>query len=171
MNTPRFLPILLLGISGLASSFASDVSPISMRVEQVASHKTTKTDDTQTKSLKVFLTNASAQEQAVNVKYYFFAKDVASRDVTVVSPGEKSATVKPHGEEIVETGSGTATSHPKQPGQKGAKPVEASGQKLIGYGAQAMQGDKVVAEYFSEPSLKSNVGGGEKAGDKPAGAK
>jgi hypothetical protein len=176
------LLLALTAFAPIARAQISAVSPVSIRVEQVSDDKRTRFDESQKKTLKIYLTNGGNDVQNVKVKYYYFAKDVKDHEITVFKEGEKSATVKPHSTETVEAETATAQSSEKHSngngryggggggaggtnnsqGGKGGV-TEATGQKLVGYGAQVLVDDKVATEYFSEPSLKSNVGGG---GDK-----
>ncbi len=170
MKTFQFPSLVLLALTSLTPLVRAEVSPVSVRVEQVSNDKRTRYDETQKKTLQIILSNGSAQEQAVKVKYYYFAKDVKEHAVTVFKDGEKTATIKPHGTETVTADPADAKSSEKHKegngkGGKGGnngKEVEASGQRIVGYGVQVFIGDKLATEYFSEPSLKSNVGGGDK---------
>jgi hypothetical protein len=179
MKTLHLASLLLLAsyvFAPLARAQLAAVSPVMLQVEQASDDKRTRYDESQKKTLKISLTNSSAQEQTVKLKYYYFAKDIKDHTITVFKEGDKTATVKAHGTEMVEAEPATAQSTEKHGATNGkynknagdqAKngAAEASGQRLIGYGVQVFQDDKLATEYFSEPSLKSNVGGG---GDKSA---
>ena len=41
--------------------------------------------------------------------------------------------------------------------EKTAKRMDAAGVKVIGYGAQAKDGDNIVGEFFSKPILKQSA--------------
>ncbi len=150
----------------------AEVSAISVRAEQISKDENSKFTKTQVKTLKIILNNSSAQDvDGLLVKYYFFGKAVNDHDVVILDKGEKAASVKAHGSEIVESASMTAKSteahqtgspNGKKKGGKGGaapKKVAASGEKVTGYGVQVLDKGKVVAEYFSAPSLKQEVGG------------
>ncbi len=171
MKTTQFLTLSLIALSGLTSTLrAADTSLISVRVEQVSDDKRTHFDESQKKSLKVYVTNGGAQDASVKVKYYIFAKDIKGKDTIVFKDGELPATVKSHATETVLTPEVVAKSveQHRQGNTLGGngrfahagKEVQASGDKIVGYGVQVRQDGKVVADYFSEPSLKTNVGGG-----------
>ena len=172
MNRTQFLSTTLLSLFSLGASLhALDVSPISIQVDQASDDKHGRYDETQKKSLHVTLTNSSAQDLSVKMKYYIFAKDIKGKDVVVLKDGEQDTTVKAHATETVNTPEITAKSNEKHlqgaalasrgHAAKTGKEVEAGGQKIVGYGVQIIQGGKVITDYFSEPSLKANVGGGQ----------
>lgn len=155
----------------IAPQVRAEISPISVRVEVVSKDENEKFGKTQNKSLKVFVSNSSAQAmEGLTLKYYFFGRDVKDRDIVLLQKGEKAASAKAHGSEIVETpvvsaksteahtvggnfGKSSKTSYAKP-----AKKVEESGKKITGYGVQILDQEKVVAEFFSSPSLKEKLG-------------
>jgi hypothetical protein len=168
----RFIPLAIVAGAAFATSVRADltslapISPISIRVEQVSDDKRTRFEDSQKKTLQIHLTNDSPKDQAVKVKFYYFAKDQKDNAVTVFKEGKKSATVKAHAEAVVQADAAVAKAvekHQEGTAYRGrtAKEVAASGEHLVGYGVQVFQNSKLAAEYFSEPSLKSNVGGGD----------
>ncbi|RYD81930.1 MAG: hypothetical protein EOP84_10235 [Verrucomicrobiaceae bacterium] len=171
----RFLPAVFAFLLPVLTPLASaQVSPVSMRVEQVNSSDRDKHTTVQKRSLKVHLSNSSGQDQTgLRVKYYYFTKDVKDKDVIVKESGEKSADVKARATEIAETPvvkSSFTDDHFEGGGRnnnkggrnnnfKAGKKVAASGDKIVGYGVQLYSGDKMIAEQFSGPSLKALVGG------------
>ena len=153
----------------------AEVSPIRLRVEQVSKDTHGKFDHKQEKSLKVELSNSSADELGgVKVSYFYFAREVKSGDLAQVGKGEMTAQVKAHGSTMLET-PGVSISYTEahtegnpfaNRGKSGnkqqaahVKTVAASGRRFYGYGVRVSRGGEVVAEYFSEPSLKAKVGG------------
>ena len=132
-----------------------DVCPISIRVESRGETTFTRTAESQSRSLVVYLANATDKEQAVTVKYYFFGRASDGKESMVLHDGKASANLKPHGTETLESEHISAASVKAGPKRK------ASGTKIVGYGAQVFQDGKLLAAYFSEPSFKSNVGGGD----------
>ena len=78
---------------------------------------------------------------------------------TVEAPAAKAHFTEEHFEAVR---GGVKSNNRKGGGFNLGKKVEASGEKLTGYGVQILQGGKVVADYFSEPSLKEKIEGGEK---------
>jgi hypothetical protein len=158
MSNPRLLSFVFF--IALAPVALAQVSPISIRIEQVSKTDTDKFKHTQKRSLKVFLTNASQQDRSgLTVRYFFFGKSVGDNDVILMEKGERQASVASHKTEVVETPTVSKTaidahSEKGARGQPGNK-VEASGEKLVGYGAQLLEGDKLLTEYFSAPSYKA----------------
>ena len=167
--------LIFLVLLSLAIIARAEVSPFSVRVEQVTSTDAERFKKTQEKKLKIFVSNNSSAEANLTLKYYFFGHGAKDREVDTLEQGEKTASVKPHATEVVETPAMKATLNEehyetkksKGGGQQGrgggiklGKKVEASGKKLTGYGVQVLNGGTVVAEYFSEPSLKAEVGAG-----------
>lgn len=172
-----FLPVaFLLTILSLTPLASAQVSPVRMRVEQVNSTDRDKHTTQQKRSLKVHLSNGSGQDQmGLKLKYYYFAKNVKDRDVIIKESGEKGADVKARSTEIVETPvvktsftddhfeGGNNNNRGGRGGFRGGKKVEASGDKMVGYGVQLYSADnKLLAEQFSAPSLKAQVSGGAK---------
>jgi len=157
MKTTRFiLPLVALFASNAA--LHAQVSPVSMRVEQVSK---TDTDDkerhkkTQKRSLKVHLSNSANTELSGGIlKYWFFGKSVkgSGNETVVLDKGEKGATVPPRKTEIVETPAASVSY--TEDHTKDKKKVEGEGNKISGYGAQLVKDGKVLAEYFSSPSFK-----------------
>lgn len=163
MKRPLFFLSLVAALA-LAPSLRAEVSPVTVRAEQVSKDDNNKTGKVQNKSLKILVTNNSAQAMdGLKVKYYFFGKDVKDHDVMILEQGEKGANVKAHGSEMVEspviTEKSTDAHSTGGKNGRGGKKVEASGKKVTGYGAQVFDKGKVVADYFSAPSLKAMVGG------------
>ena len=169
---PYFLPmksfVLLGAILAVASAFSAhaQVSPVSVRVEQLLKSDTNKFAHIQKRSLRIAVRNASDTDKTgLKVKYYVFGKDAGESAMMLLEKGERIASVPARQTVIVETPTVTRRSveehyDTKKKGQRGrvARKVEASGQRLSGYGTQVFEGDKVVAEFFSEPSFKAKVG-------------
>src|SRR5579862_8919024 len=102
MKTPSLASLLFFFFASctfapLLHAQISAVSPVSIRVDQASDDKRSRFDESQKKTLKIYLTNGSNQDQSVKVKYYYFAKDMKDRAITVFKEGEKTATVKAHG--------------------------------------------------------------------------
>ena len=166
--------LIFLAPLSLAIIARAEVNPFSVRVEQVTSTDAERFKKTQEKKLKIFVSNNSSAEANLTLKYYFFGHGAKDREIDTLEQGEKTASVKPHATEVVETPATKATlneehyetkkgkgggQQARSGGTRLGKKVEASGRKLIGYGVQVLNGSAVVAEYFSEPSLKAEVAG------------
>jgi hypothetical protein len=152
---------------------------ISLRVEQSNKSEINKSDryeHTETHSLKAELTNTSSAPAALNVKYYFFGRDVKGHEVVSINQGETKAEAKPTSITTVDIPSATSsyTDEHFNLGAKGkpGKKVDASGARFIGYGVQVFDGEKLVAQSFDPASLKDEVGkaGEAKQPPGPAGA-
>jgi hypothetical protein len=164
----RFFTLAILAGASAATAVGADlttISPISVRVEQVSDDKRARFEEDQKKTLQIHLSNDSPKDLAVKVKFYYFAKDSKDNAVLVFKEGKKGATVKAHAEAMVQADAATAKVVEKHQENTSrghpAKEIPAAGQRLVGYGVQVFQNSALAAEYFSEPSLKSNVGGGD----------
>ena len=169
------VPMILLGYCVL-SAFAvgAELSPIRLRVEQVASNQSEKFKHSQKLSLKLFLSNSSAADVPnLKVKYVFFGREQDDQEISVVERGERRTSVAAMNTTVLETESATGkyTEEHGERVNKGAgwagnrrkggsvrfKTVEATGTKVIGYGVQVFAGVEMVAEAFSAPSLKDRM--------------
>ena len=163
---------LLGGLLFSGTASALEVSPISVRVEQVAKSDHEKFAHTQKKSLKVFLTNGSDRDYtALRVKYFFFARDLKDGELSLYEKGEQKTDVAAHATVVVETPAATARyteehtqGNPfggkgrKGAGGKKAKTIPARGQRVVGHAVQIFTGGKLIGEVYSEPSLKAKIG-------------
>jgi hypothetical protein len=180
------IPSLLLAVSCcFALSLRAEVSPINMSVEMI--NKTTlkgsgKTldqhDKTQSRSLKITLNNNSPTSfDGLVVKYWFIGHSEGSRESKVITAGERKSTLAARGKDVIESEQATAhfveAHSAAAKGGKGgaAAKVPASGEKITGHAVRVMQDAKVLAEYYSEPSLKDIVEKGAAAPAPAAGAK
>lgn len=163
---------LLLALLVTASPVVGlEVSPISVRVEAISGNRSDRFKHTQSKALKVHLSNAStADAMGLKVKYFYFGKRVNEGETTVLEKGERKANVSAHATVVVEAPEIEMVyteEHGKRTDGKGRrggrqknvryKTVEAAGTKVIGYGVQVFSGNQIVAESFSEPGLKALV--------------
>jgi hypothetical protein len=152
-----------------------DVSPISVRVEQTSGNSSNRAKHTQSKALKAYISNAATKDSpGLRVKYFYFGKSLKTGEISIIRQGEEKVDVKGNGTATVEAPEVEAVyneEHGKRVDGKGGrgapsgnvsgnqnnvryKKVEAGGTKLTGYGVQVYSGNQVVAETFSEPSLK-----------------
>ncbi|MDQ3621973.1 MAG: hypothetical protein M3463_05720 [Verrucomicrobiota bacterium] len=155
MKTTRLL-FTLLPVLALVLPAQAQVSPVTMRIEQVTKTDNDKYTHKQSKSLKIFLNNgSSADKTGLLVRYYFFGKGVTDREIVVVDKGEKTADIKARKTEIIETPTVSKTWVEEHFQKK--KKVEASGEKLVGYGAQVFEEERLLAQYYSEPSYSKLV--------------
>jgi hypothetical protein len=130
-----------------------------------------------TRVLKLEVRNLSEDVQKVTVRYWCIGRDMKTMNLKVMEGDERSVDLKSRGvaevvSDEVKSEYQVKSSFPAAPAAKGkaapvAKPSQPTGGlKLMGYGVQVIREGKVLAERFSEPSLKKVVGGGE--GDTPA---
>jgi len=166
----KILAVLLSIISAITLSLHAQVSPIRMTIDQVSkAEPKPKTDPkakpssekTQTRTLNIRLDNNSAESfDGLQVQYWFFGRDMKSRDVTVIKTGERKSTLAPRGKEVVESESVTSSyveEHYEKKGRGKPTKVPASGAKIMGYGVKVTKDGKVLAEYYSEPSYKERA--------------
>lgn len=174
--TPRMKTLLFL--AALAATLLpvhAQVSPIRLDVRQnVKAGGSGKPDEAraQARTLTITLQNNSKEAFAgLVVRYWFFARDVRNRNQSVILHGEKKGPLAPRAREHFETETATSTytkKHSKveqtnqghnQQNNVNLKTVEASGSKITGYAVKVMDGEKVMAEYYSEPSMKAMLAG------------
>lgn len=160
-----FLPTLLCvaAVFGLSVAADAQLSDFQLRVQQKSKTDAKKAEKTQSRTLTIFVSSSSRQPADLVAKYAFIARDVKSHNLVRQDEGEKAVSVASMGTVTVETETATsnyADAHSEKGGKgKGGKKVEASGEKLIGYGVRLFQGDKLVAEYYDPPSAKEAWGG------------
>ncbi len=115
-------------------------------------------EGTETRSLKIFVTNSSPNPADLKAKYTYFGRDMVSHSVVVVSSGEQAVSVKPQGETMAELPPSKSTwvMEHFQGGARGrpAAKVPASGAKFM----QVYSGSDKVAEAYEPPSVKDEVG-------------
>lgn len=130
---------------------------------------------TQSRTLVVTLNNNSkVQMDNLTMKYWFFTREVkGGGGLSVHKTGENKVSLGPVGKQVLTTENVTNTytaqhSEVTSNQVRGAngqmvnvpniKRVEASGQKIVGYAVRVFDGEKIVGEYYSEPSLKQKMG-------------
>ena len=129
-------------------------SPVSLRVEQLNKTDNEKDKKTAKRSLKIHLSNSSAEPLELKVKYALFGRSAATGDIQSVDAGDRPCPVKARASEIVETTEATAVFVEAKNDRGKRKP--ASGMRFIGYGVQVFIGDKMVAEAYDPLSLKES---------------
>lgn len=159
--------LITLGALAAAMPAQSQVSPIRIAVEQNSKTEAkpkAQWDKTQVRSLKITLTNNSAEPaDGLVVKYWFMGREMTGSEVKVLKEGERKASLAARGKEVVDSESVSAsyveahTEISKGGSYGAAKKVPASGQKIMGYAVKVLQGDKVLAETYSEPSYREKL--------------
>ena len=173
----KFLSTLTALLLSFTITARSEVSPIHMDVEQTSKTESKgkapakgapPSDKTQSRELSIRLANNSNDTfDNLVVKYWFFGHDMKAHDAKVLKNGERKATLGPRGRETVESESVTSSyveAHNVAGKGKGAKAtrVPASGEKIVGYAVQVLNGEKILAEFYSESSYKAKLGGAAK---------
>ena len=169
------LPALAIALLAVLSFHAfAAISPIRMEVEQ---HTATKAPTAkpghpalshlaQHRSLTIKLSNNSTDAfDHLVVKYFFLGHDMKDHNIKVLKRGERKSSLVPRGNETVESEEITSTfteAHAevgkgKGRGKPKSKKIPASGQKITGYAVQVLNGAKIEAEYYGEPSFKDKV--------------
>lgn len=152
--------LVLAAVFGLTCVVNAETSPINISIEKANKTESNAKDKSHTerRSLKITLSNSSKADVSVKVKYTWFGHGVTGHDVVIVDQGDKDATVKASGSEVVETAPTSVTFTDAHYDNK--KKVEASGNKIIGYAVQVMgaSGDKPLAEAYEPASMKDQVG-------------
>jgi hypothetical protein len=139
----------------------AEPSAVSIRVEQANKSDMDGKDRfsrDHIRTLRIFVTNNSAEQLELKVKHIVFGRDMIHHDYMTVGEGEKAVTVKAHGSEQVETPEAKSNSTEQHYDTKAKKKIDASGATIIGAGVQVMQGDKLVAEWYDPMSLKEQWG-------------
>ena len=169
----KILPVLSCLLLSFAIPAHAEVSPIHMDVEQTQKTEpkgkaTTKggpppSEKVQSRSLAIRLLNNSNESfDGLVVKYWFFGHEMTGHEIKALKNGERKASLGPRGKETVESAPESSTyveAHTEAGKGKGAKAtkVPASGEKITGYAVQVLNGEKIMAEYYSEPSLKQKL--------------
>jgi len=133
------------------------MNSMSVTVESQGEATFTKTNETQKRFLQIHLTNGGSEDQPVTVKYYFFGRDIGGKETMVLRDGKLDVTVKSHWTETVKSEPASEVVTKAVRGKTGTTP--AKGKRIVGYGVRVLQNGNVLTDYFSEPSLKDNVGG------------
>lgn len=116
--------------------------------------------DVEAKKLQIQIRNLSGTELSdLKVKYYFFGREAGEPGYKIISQGEKATPLAGAALASIETEVVTAKFTESGYVGKGAdrKKVDAKGQKLTGYGVQAVQGDTVLGEFFSASNYRDLV--------------
>lgn len=178
----KFLHYLSAFLLTASLTALAEVSPLRMEIEQSSktapkSKAPTKgppaSEKVQTRSLTVKLSNNSTESfDSLVVKYWFFGHSMTERESAPMKDGmgERKAALGPRGRETVDIppfSSTYAEAHTEGGGRGAAKKVPASGDKITGYAVQVLNGDKILAETYSEPSFKSKLGVTPKVNEAP----
>lgn len=184
-------------ISVLSLQAHAAVSAIHMDIEQHSSTKAPKAKPghqalsnlAQHRSLTIRLSNNSAESfDNLVVRYFFIGHDMKDHTLKVLQHGQRKSSLGPRGKDTVESEEVTeiyTEAHSELSKGKGgrggnghskarltAKKIPASGKKVTGYAVLLMNGNKIEAEEYSEPSYKEIAArGGPSLMDEPAAKK
>ena len=171
------LAALVLALAAIFSApLHAAIGPVRMEIEQHSATKLPKAtpgrppvgEKTQHRSLTIKLSNVSEDAlSSLVVKYFFLGHDMKDHNITVLRQGVRKSSLAARGKETVESEEVTsaytdahtemAKGRGKGRGKATAKKVQASGKKITGYAVQVLNGAKVEAEFYSEPSYKEKV--------------
>lgn len=153
-------------------------SPVRLTVQQNVKTKASgkgNSTTSQTRSLNITLNNISnVQMDNLSVKYTFFSRDMKGADLDILNEGQQTVSLTPVGKQAFTTPEVTSTyttqhsevknsaSNVRGPnGQNINVPsvtrVEASGRKIVGHAVRVFDGEKIVAEYYSEQGLQHKL--------------
>ncbi len=157
------IPLILLFIASILTIHVrAEASPIRMTIEQISKAETKDkkkpNNKTQIRSLNIRLDNNSPQlYDGLIVKYWFFGRGATERANRILVAGERKSVIAPRSKELVESEVVSKSFAEESYDAKTKKKTPASGEKISGYAVRVMQGDKVLAETYSEPSYKELV--------------
>ena len=169
------LAALVLALAAIFhASLHAAIGPVRMEIEQHSATKLPKAtpghppvgEKTQHRSLTIKLSNVSEDAlSSLVVKYFFLGHDMKDHNITVLRQGERKSSLAARGKETVEseevtsayTDAHTEVAKGRGKGRATARKVQASGKKITGYAVQVLNGAKVEAEFYSEPSYKAKV--------------
>lgn len=153
-------------------------SPVRLVVQQNVKTKAagkSNSSTTQTRSLNITLNNISnVQMDNLSVKYTYFTRDMKGAELDILLQGQQTVSLTPVGKQAFTTPEVTSTyttqhsevnnsaSNVRGPnGQIINVPtvtrVEASGRKIVGHAVRVFDGEKIVAEYYSEQGLQQKL--------------
>lgn len=114
-------------------------------------------------TLQITLRGRTIDSEKRVAKWYVFGRNLKTKEVSVLGSGEVKVSFPANGTQTFESKEVTSTFTPDHVVGSGSgkrkkyKKVDAEGVKIIGYGAQVKDGDKIVGEFFSAPSLKESI--------------
>jgi hypothetical protein len=167
-----------------SATFEVMAMPLLPRRTPLSSNRTRGDTRTETRSMKLSISNVSAAAVDVKIRYLFVGRDLAVRsdipkgmcgvgmmsviwppraDAVLAGKGEQAATVKSGSAIIVETPAATAVSTP--PRLVNGRLEKGRGNKFLGYAVRVYRGTEVLAEvcepgefarwaFFQQPFLK-----------------
>jgi hypothetical protein len=157
-----FLALILTFFAGNLAINAG-VGPLQVTVDQVSKTEAkgkTQHDKTQTRLLKIRITNNSGEVfDGLTVKYWFVGHGETEHHLKALKDGSMTASIAAHGEQVVESEtvkSHYVEQHSEVSGRR-AKNVAASGEKIVGYAVRVMKDGNVLGETYSDSSYKDLI--------------
>lgn len=114
-------------------------------------------------TLQITLRGRPMDSESRVAKWYVFGRNLKTHQVSVLGSGDAKVDLSANGVQTFESTQVTSTFTPMHTESSGsgkkktAKRVDATGVKIIGYGARVFNGDKAVGEFFSDPGLIPNA--------------
>lgn len=116
---------------------------------------------TQDRQLEITLANTTPTEyKGLTVKYYMFAKDLTSKEISIPRAGKQDIDLPSLGSVRVKSET-VVLKYTEQYSKKfegDTKFEPEKGERYLGYGVQVLQGDALLAEKFEPPDLKAKLG-------------
>ena len=125
-------------------------------------------------TLHITVMNPTLQDyKRVEVKYYVFGHHEGGAGFSVVETGQKMVALHKGAQVVVDSKPvryAARTEHPRPTRFGGVREASGLGKTYGGYGVQILDGKTVLAEAFSSPTLKNEIGKGSNFNSrKPAG--
>jgi phage-related protein len=114
----------------------------------------------QQKTLKITLRNGGREAfEGAKVNYYFFAKDLETKETDVFDEGTEEVSLAPNATAVVDTKtvSATSTGRTRSSKKQKGKPLSPTGDRITGWAVQVKHADKLVGEAYSSPDLKKKL--------------
>ncbi len=183
MKPTPFTKATVLALLSTAALFCRASAAVEVTAEVVISHEKKEASAEKEEKKPGMAPKAAAQEKALKiavksskpesgavVRYWFVGRDMKTNKVALLDGGESPANIKANSDEIIVSKAVKVSYQPKSfsakpGGAKGAAPAGGASDsiKLAGYGVQVIKENAVIAEFFSEPSVKQIVGSTGKA--------
>ena len=168
MRVPTPPLLVTMVVAALSSAVVhGEATSVRVHVEQLSSNRTRGDTRTETRSMKLSISNVSAAAVDLKIRYLFIGRDLAVRsdfpkgngmcgvgmmsgiwppraDAVIAGKGEQAATVKSGSAIIVETPAATAVS--TLPRLVNGRLEKGKGNKFLGYAVRVYRGAEVLAE-------------------------
>jgi hypothetical protein len=156
MKTPLIAFVALAAAFLSATTAHAQLSTLRMRLEANSSADRDSYKLTQSRSLTIYLNNSGLEPADVVVKWAVLGRDIKSKDIVTVDSGEIKSSLKPRGDDKLQTPVAKAASEEARLGSKGKS--DDIGTRIVGHGAQLWQGEKMIAEVYEPAAMKAEFG-------------